>query len=314
MKKGPLLAAVGALLVALACQRQGQVQMSPPANATSLLEPDEVPDPDADSLLPVEAAPSRRRNYYLGMRRVVPVAPQVAVGLDTLLQRYDLTGVIRTGNMDGFGDARHYRYEVAFTNISPDPQQPAVWRVSGKTRYKHVIRSFSGTISWQQLYRLAETVDKSAGSAWGIWNSEDETEVPRPLYSITGRFQLQESNGGQLRGQVNADFALGPDKKASANNRNILEGSPACGAGVLFEGERLNAAGQVSRSVVWGSNFIRYAYKVTSQMTMGLRGPEISPAYVARGWNEYYQHDEWWADTPAPDSQTQLWPSAAPTE
>jgi hypothetical protein len=208
------------------------------------------------------------------------------------------------GVFEGFFGPDHYHFAMVFTQVIRDEADPTVYHVVGKSRYRKNIRPFAGTLTIRQvadlaypgfLQSLARQEEKAADSLAGR------------TYTARARLQLQEEqreNSGLFEGEVLLDFYAVPAQKPGFvyvfDHEGTDEGLPTRGAGLLLRGNRRNVStGQVKAFIV-GPDVVAVAPYVFKDFMLDERMGEINPKYVKLGWDEYWNHDEWWADSPKP--------------
>jgi hypothetical protein len=241
------------------------------------------------------------------------VADTLTSSMRKLLQNSDLSRLWQNidhyqegsqGVFEGFFGPDHYHFAMVFTQVTRDATDPTVYHVVGKSRYRKNIRPFAGTLTVRQvadlaypgfLQSLARQEEKAADSLAGR------------TYTARARLQLQEEqreNSGLFEGEVLLDFYAVPAQKPGFvyvfDHEGTDEGLPTRGAGLLLRGNRRNVStGQVKAFIV-GPDVVAVAPYVFKDFMLDERMGEINPKYVKLGWDEYWNHDEWWADSPKP--------------
>lgn len=229
-----------------------------------------------------------------------------------LLQAHDLAPLWQNADSsyrstpvyEGFFGPDHYHFAMAFTQVKRDPANPAVYHVRGKSRYRKNIRPFSGTLTVRKLVDLSypgflqdmATDDSNAADS-----------LSGRTYTAHAQVQLREErkeNSGIFEGELLLDFYVVPAKKPGYvtvfDHEGLEEGLPTRGCGLLLRGNRLNVStGQVKSFTVapWVS---AVAVDVFKDFMLDERMGEINPKYARLGWNEFWNNDEWWADSPKP--------------
>lgn len=189
---------------------------------------------------------------------------------------------VRQGSrpLPGFFGQEGFKIEFALLQVQRVAGQPHVYRVDGKSRcLKNVAVPFSGAIVLRQVYR-------------------GPTEDGQPTYTIVGSFEFTEAriapNTGTFRGTVATD--LTPLEGGQFSFARV-EGSPANACGYKFDGQWRSTGGEVER-VVWAAQWRTLARQLFDDFEVGDRMPAISRKYADRGWNNYWENDEWWTDSP----------------
>jgi hypothetical protein len=205
---------------------------------------------------------------------------------------------------EGFFGPDHYHFAMVFTRVARDPTDPAVYRVTGKSRYRKNIRPFTGTLTVRQvadlpypgfLQALASQDENAADSLSGR------------TYTARARLQLQEepqANSGIFEGEVLLDFYVVPRQKPGFVYVFAFEGTdealPTRGAGLLLRGNRRNVTTGQVKSFIVSPDVAAVSPYVFKDFMLDERMGEINPKYAKLGWNEYWNNDEWWADSPKP--------------
>jgi len=208
------------------------------------------------------------------------------------------------GVFEGFFGPDHYHFAMVFTRVTRDPANPAVYHVAGKSRYRKNIRPFTGTLTVRQvanlsypgfLQSLARQEEKAADSLSGR------------TYTAHARLQLQEEplpNSGIFEGEVLLDFYAVPGQKPGFVYVFAFEGTdeslPTRGAGLLLRGHRRNVTTGQVKSFIVSPDVAAVSPYVFKDFMLDERMGEINPKYAKLGWNEYWNNDEWWADSPKP--------------
>jgi hypothetical protein len=228
-----------------------------------------------------------------------------------MLKGYDLSPVLRTlpadpntivEPMNGFFGTDHYRIELVVTDVKRDPQQPARYLLRGKDRYKGRVIPFAGTIELTRVQRQPISLKGALEAA----------------YTALGHFKLMEDatypKAGTFQGLVAVDWAVEksgevrqftPSVRIPHSEGRIREfepstKTPTLGGGILYEGTWTSATGQM-KPAVWAADLLAYhGPQVLSDFAVGGRMLSVNPKYAKLGWNEYWQNDEWWADSPQP--------------
>jgi hypothetical protein len=229
-----------------------------------------------------------------------------------LLQTHDLSALWRNNDgadrdkpaFEGFFGPDHYHFAMAFTKVTRDPANPAVYHVAGKCRYRKNIRPFSGTLTVRQIANLAYPGFLQAKA---IQEERAADSVAGRTYTARAQLQLREEqkeNSGIFEGEILLDFYTVPGQRPNFvtvyDHEGINERFPTRGSGLLLRGKRLNATtGQVKSFTVapWVATVAPDVFK---DFMLDERMGEINPKYAKLGWNEYWNNDEWWADSPKP--------------
>ena len=229
-----------------------------------------------------------------------------------LLRTYDLSALWQNsdgedGNkpaLEGFFGPDHYHFAMAFTQVTRDPGDPAVYRVSGKCRYRQNIRSFSGTLTVRQI---ADLPYPGFLQSRAIIEARAADSVDGRTYTARARLQLREEqkeNSGIFEGEVLLDFYTVPAQRPSYvtvfEHEGIDNRFPTRGSGLLLKGNRRNISTGQIKSFTVAPSVATVAPDVFKDFMLDERMGEINPKYAKLGWNEYWNNDEWWADSPKP--------------
>lgn len=180
----------------------------------------------------------------------------------------------------GFFGKEGFKMEFALLRVQRVAGQPHVYRVEGKTRcLRNIAVPFSGSIVLRQVYR----VPVAAGQP--------------PVHTVVGSFEFEEAriarNTGVFRGTIAADVTVEDGQLITA----WAEGSPAASCGYRFSGQWRSPAGD-AEPVVWAERWRTLAQQLFDDFEVGDRTPSINRKYADRGWSNYWENDEWWADSP----------------
>lgn len=219
------------------------------------------------------------------------------------IEQSDYTG---RSSFQGFFGSEHYHFALVITPAARDAADPAVYHVSGKTRYfqSHNIRSFTGILTVRQI------VDLSYPGFLAVMAQREEKAIDSlegHTYTARARLQLREentTNSGLFEGEGMLDFYTVPGQKPGYVGVFAFEGTddqlPTHGGGVLLRGNRRNVStGQVKPFIV-SPDVSAIAPFVFKDFMLDERMGQINPKYAKLGWNAYWENDEWWADSPKP--------------
>ena len=246
----------------------------------------------------------------------LPALPSLFKASDTLtaplrrlVAQYDLANLLqgdtreKQGNpaLEGFFGPDHYRFALFFSEVRRDEQQPAMYHVRGKCHYRKNVRPFTGTLTIRQVQDLPRGYFFIAGAG-----SELPDTAAAQTYTARARLQLAEEaadNSGRFEGEAVLDFYTIANSTKSGYVTAVMEldeSMPARGSGLLLRGSRLNVSTRQTKQFVVSTNFFAAAPDVYKDFAIGDRGGEINPKYAKLGWNELWENDEWWADSPKP--------------
>ena len=253
------------------------------------------------------------------------VADTLSGPMRQLLSENDLSelwqGAIKERQQDptlqGFFGPDHYRFALAFTNVVRDNQHPEIYHVRGKCRYRKNIRPFEGTLTVRQIMDLDAPWDydeftlpqqdsmltEAAAADSNMARYERARQLSHP-YTLRAELQMQEKiaeNSGVFLGEAILNFYVtSPHRLGLISAPFVTKGTPANGSALLLHGSRRNLTTQQVKSFVVSDDVFAAAPEVYKDFGIGDRGGEINPKYARLGWNELWENDEWWADSPKP--------------
>ena len=277
-----LLAVSALAALATACQPQTaatppQAQAGPAAKPTAVAVVNRVGD---------------------GSASTSPVPAPVDAKSADILQRYDLSRVLQTVQanvpeqsyaMNGFYGPDRYRMELVVTKVVRDPANFNRYFLTGKDRYKGIITPLTGTIDFTRVWTRVDSM------ADGHGGRELTTS-----YSAVGHYELREDpttkGAGVFQGQVAADMAL--DDKGQMMQAPTWD-SPSKGGGITYDGNWTSITTGQQKAATWVVNLFEYhGPAIATDFAFGERDPQINPKYAKKGWNKYWENDEWWSNAP----------------
>jgi len=242
-----------------------------------------------------------------------------------LLREYDLSKLWQgetkerqlAPTLQGFFGPDHYRFALAFTSVVRDKQHPEVYHLWGKCRYRKNIRPFAGTLTVRQIVDLEapwdydeftpQSQDTTLTEAAATDSMTVQYERARRLshpYTLRAELQLQEKfaeNNGIFLGEAILNFFVASSKRLGyITAPEVNKGMPANGSAMLLHGSRRNLTTREVKTFVVADDVFAAAPEVYKDFGIGDRGGEINPKYARLGWNELWENDEWWADSPKP--------------
>ncbi|WP_457071431.1 hypothetical protein [Hymenobacter sp. UYAg731] len=239
-----------------------------------------------------------------------------------LLREYDLAKLWKgdtkerkdNPTLQGFFGPEHYRFALAITEAHRDPRHPEVYHVRGKCRYRKNVRPFTGIITVRQISDAEVYYLPNDGSFYPAHDDlmpgdtaqaiYDRAVSKAQFYSLRAQLQIQEEiaeNSGVFEGEVALNFYTAPGQHIGyAGAPALTENEPARGSAMLMRGARRNQSTRQIKRFVVADDVFAAAPDVLKDFGIGDRGGEINPKYAKLGWNELWENDEWWADSPKP--------------
>ena len=225
--------------------------------------------------------------------------------LSALWQRPDTASPSPRPSFQGFCGPDHYHFAMVFTQVRRDASNPAVYQVRGKCRYRNkTIRPFSGTLTVRQLMDLPYPGFLAARARL----SENPADsLAGRIYTARAQLQMHEepqANSGVFEGEILLDFyvvpARQPDYVFVFDHEGFDDRLPTRGSGLLLRGNRRNiSTGQVTPFIV-APDVGAVARYVLKDFVVDERMGQINPKYAKLGWSNYWENDEWWAESPKP--------------
>ncbi|MFD2720574.1 hypothetical protein ACFST9_17770 [Hymenobacter monticola] len=256
--------------------------------------------------------------------------PAVFAARDTLtaqdravLRRYDLSKLWQGGTggaqaasvLEGFFGPDHYRFELAFTAVHRDAANPALYHVRGKCHYRKNVRPFTGTLLIRQLHDLeppyefdytdADAPNQNYGANSDTAGTEYEKKVqrahPREVRAELRLTEEPQANAGEMLAAATLLFYVKSNHRLSYMRAPFRGTDGLYNAGyLLINGSRLNISTRQIKQFVVADNVFTAAPDVYKDFEIGDRGGEMNPKYAHLGWNEKWENEEWWADSPKP--------------
>jgi hypothetical protein len=253
--------------------------------------------------------------------------PAVFAARDTLtaedqavLRRYDLselwqggTGAPAVSVLEGFFGPDHYRFELALTAVHRDAANPALYYVRGKCHYRKNVRPFTGTLLIQQLndleppyefdYNDADPPNQTAAvgsdSAYALYEKQIKLAHPREVRAELRIKEAPQANAGEMLAAASLLFYVKSNHRLGYIRAPFRGTDGLYNAGyMLINGSRLNISTRQIKQFVVADNVFTAAPDVYKDFEVGDRGGEMNPKYAHLGWNEKWENEEWWADSP----------------
>jgi len=247
-----------------------------------------------------EAVDSLRKDTTAPLKALI-VGPLSEKQLASFFGQHDVTPLLfmtdaeggYANRFDGFYGADHYRIEFYFSEVRRDSLNPTVYYVKGKNRYKKNITPFEGTLKFEKLATFKDPNHKE--------ESYDSDEFAlKESYSAQATFELKENavfkGSGVFSGQMFLDFY--ERKDGTIDLWYYSQNAPAQGSGFKFDGNWRNYKTNQTKPVVWAKDLFIFANDILTDFSIGERDVEINKKYRHLGWDNYWENDEWWHDTP----------------
>lgn len=189
---------------------------------------------------------------------------------------------------NGFYGDEHRRIEFILTSVDMSFNDPFVYAVKGKNRYKNTISDFTGLI---EIKQVAEFTDPNLDA------EEVEDLNVLKTYALTGEFRFDEdrslNTSGQFLGTFKMDIGVGEYREPSL--WFFSKGTPANGCGYRFDGTWTSYnKPDLKRSVIWSRDLFSFANDILAEFSYGERDVEINPKYRNLGWDTFWDGEEWW--------------------
>lgn len=195
---------------------------------------------------------------------------------------------------DGFYGTDFYRIEFFYSDIHRDSLQPNVYHVNGKNRFKKTITPFEGTITFR---KLATFTDPNLNEEHYDHNEFELKEA----YTTEATFEFRENQAakgsGIFSGKMFMDFF--ERKDGNIELWYFSPNAPAQAGGFKFEGNWVNYKKTLNKPVIWAKDLFMFANNILTDFSIGEREVEINKKYRHLGWDNYWENDEWWHESPA---------------
>jgi hypothetical protein len=227
----------------------------------------------------------------------------------TMLREYDLSELFRDlklgssslTTIDGFAGKSPERVSLAILKMSRDSLRPNTFHVAGKTRYRKSVTNFEGSM---QVRHLSDFYDQ--GILMTVMDSLSDT-LTSHAYTAYAQFNFKSKNSPaayKLSGRALLDFWVSSTGKLEFLHSPcagcIDKLAPARGSGLLLQGSWLDVASGSSKALLISTDVFLISPDLISDFGIGDRGSQVNPKYAKSGWTEYWENEEWWADSPKP--------------
>ncbi len=226
--------------------------------------------------------------------------------LAELWQHYDTVGIYPDPTFKGYFGPDRYHFEMVFTRMKRDPHNPSVYHVTGKNWYPKSknVRPFTGTLAVRQIVNLDYPGFLKTQASRG---SDSLNYLAGKMYTARAQVQLKEEraeNSGLIEGEAIIDFFIIPEQKPGYVFVFQFEGFddrlPTRGGELIVRGNRRNVSTGEVKSFLVSPRLAAIAPHIFKDFMLDERMGQINPKYAKLGWNELWENDEWWADSPKP--------------
>lgn len=214
-----------------------------------------------------------------------------STGMHALLDTLDLSDIIVSHDWAelGFYGADRYKIEFYFAEVTKDEKDPFLYHIVGKNRHKKVVTDFKGTLRVDSLAQITDpNLDTEEVSDMGV----------QRIYSAGGSFTLAEDSlskySGRFTGHHKMDFAS-YDK--APTEIWFFSDTPNKGSGIRYDGVWTSYKTGKSKPVIWSKDLFRFANDILKEFSIGERDVEINEKYRSLGWDNFWENDEWWAES-----------------
>lgn len=212
-------------------------------------------------------------------------------GMLSILDTLDLSDVVVSHDWAelGFYGEDHYKIEFYFSEVTKDAKDPFLYHVTGKNRHKKVVTAFKGTLHLDSLAQVSDpNLDTEEVGDMGV----------QRIYSTNGTFTLAEDSlskySGKFTGKLKMDF--GSYDKAPIELW-FFSATPNQGSGIRYDGTWTSYKTGKSKPVIWSKDLFRFANDILKEFSIGERDVEINEKYRSLGWDNYWENEEWWAES-----------------
>jgi hypothetical protein len=236
-------------------------------------------------------------------------ADTLTIPMRKLVEHYDLSKLWKSDvegrrenpTLEGFFGPDHYRFALVFNEVKRDMEHPEIYHIRGKSHYRKNIRPFTGRLTVRQVKDLPRWFFFLAGAGSSLADT-----AAASTYTARAQLQLTEENAensGTFEAEAILDFYVVNNPVQIGYVTGVLgvePDRPARGTGLVLRGKRLNQTTNQVKNFVVSTDAFGASLDIYKDFGIGDRGYEINPKYAKLGWNEKWENDEWWADTPKP--------------
>lgn len=195
----------------------------------------------------------------------------------------NLKNLFKTANpVFGFYGEDRYKIDYYIASTKVDPSKPFRILITGQTKYKKNIRDIQG---YFDVEAVAINTNDSGGAQLNI------------NYCVKGKFHFDETNEAKPVGFYDGEWIA--DVSEIENEIHELEfGIPdkpfALGNELLLSGHWQNGTKEISKPLCFSQNIIAVGADIFKAFTYGERDVSLNEAFASKGWNDYYENNEWW--------------------
>lgn len=214
-----------------------------------------------------------------------------SAGMHGLLDTLDLSDIVVSQDWAelGFYGEDRYKIEFYFSEVTKDEKDPFLYHIVGKNRHKKVVSEFKGSFRIDSLAQVSDpNLDTEEVGDMGV----------QRIYSANGKFTLAEDSlkkySGRFTGKMQMDF--GAYDKAPIELWYFSE-TPNKGSGIRYDGTWTSYKTGKSKPVIWSKDLFRFANDILEEFSIGERDVEINEKYRKLGWDNFWENEEWWAES-----------------
>ncbi|MFN8285730.1 MAG: hypothetical protein U0V74_03200 [Chitinophagales bacterium] len=230
-----------------------------------------------------------------------------------ILQKVNFSDILGSGTPDaattfnGFYGTDRYRIEFYVSEVAVDTANPFDIHLQGKCRYKKNITDFTGTVHIDSLFAFKDlSYDYQDFLTYyqGDTSEKFEGDTTIGTYHAKGRFKLDENQNQAGSGSFAGNFFM--DFIPSYNENHELTGynlwyntrNETLRGGFLFDGSWLSYKGAETKPLLFAADLFMFGNEILKDFSYGEREIEINEKYRSLGWENYWEADEWWNNTP----------------
>ena len=204
-----------------------------------------------------------------------------------------------------FGDDR-YRIEFMFTEVKKDATNPNIYIVKGKNRHKKVITAFEGTYTFTEVKKFDDKYISMELVPEEEMDVESGKEVKQePKFALKGNFILNEdpkliNTSGVFRGTMTADVHEIDNEEQKTKEMQLWFFSKDKNTGYRCDGTWAAYKNPTkTKPVIYAADIYTFGNDILKDFSMGERDVQINEKYRNLGWDDFYDGEEWWNESPA---------------